>query len=141
MIYPPLPPHQVAPSNDYNYGRRVPTRVVNYVVRGRCRTFNLWPGMLQPATELWLVVKKEKRSNESALVWQIIAYANQERPRPELEDLCWKEDGVVKVGAAVYVGRSGDNSGDVALTTHKELIQQDLFKAGMPPTTEVFFRI
>ena len=146
---------EVAPANDSNYGSRPSTRVINFVARGRCQTFNMWSGKRPPGTPVWFMVKKIRYLNR--LVWAYVPYPSADAPtlptadmdyhsaRPPLEDMCWTEDdGSVGVGESVFIGSMGSNVGDVALDPHRELWKQGLFKTGnkcMPPTTELFVRI
>lgn len=145
---------EVAPSNDSNYGSRPSTRVINFTVRGRCQTFNLWSGKRPAGTPVWFIIKKMRY--DGRMVWAYQPYPSAEQPtlptrgvdyhspRPPLEDMCWEENGVTHVGEAVYVGMLGHNAGDVSLDPHKEMWKQGLFKTGdkcMPPTTEIFVRV
>jgi len=146
---------EVAPSNDSNYGNRPSTRVINFVVRGRAVTFNLWSGKRPAGTPVWFIIKKV-RDEKNRLVWAFVPYPAAGAPaiampfldyhsmRPSPDEMCWEEEGQMCVGDAVYVGSLGHNVGDVALDPNKELWKQGLFKTGnnvMPPTTDVFIRI
>lgn len=146
---------EVAPAHDSNYGSRPSTRVINFVVRGRCQTFNLWSGKRPAGTPAFLLVKKIP--HEGSMVWALEPYPSAEAPalpekgvdyhsaRPPPEALTWIEkNGTVGVGEAIFVGTIGSNVGDIALDPHRELWKQGLFKTGnhtMPPTTEIFIRV
>ena len=145
---------EVAPSNDVDYGKRASTRVINFVVRGRCQTFNLWTGKRPASTPVYLLAKKRFDDNAQRHLWCFEPFPGQGGPhmpsneeyhvaRPAPEDLCWQEDdGTIGVGEAVYVGMLGSNVGDVSLESDKEMWRQGLFVEGkMPPTTELFLRI
>ena len=147
---------EVAPSNDSNYGRRDAMRIINFAVKGRCTTFNLWSSQVPTGTGLYLIVKKVPHPKGGArMVWFMEPYPrgwrNKEKdqtleekhaPRPTAEDLCWEEDGVIHVGETIYVGRSGQMSGDVCLDADRELARQGLFhKKMMGPSVETFLRI
>lgn len=151
---------EVAPANDSNYGSRPSTRVINFAVRGRCQTFNLWSGKRPAGTPAFLLVKKVQHGE--SMVWAFEPYPSPEAPslpergvdyhspRPPPEALTWIEKGkngkpdTVGVGEAIFVGTMGHNVGDIALDPHRELWKQGLFKTGnhtMPPTTELFLRV
>ena len=154
---------EVAPSNDTDYGRRSATRVINFVVRGRCQTFNLWSGKRPAGTPVFMIVKK-RRLNDGKYSWVFEPYPGPGQPtswqqnspmdyhtaRPLPEDLCWVEklesgEEVIGVGEAVHIGTLGANVGDVALDPNTELYKQGLFIGAnghmMPATTELFVRI
>lgn len=132
---------EVAPSSDRDYGGRPSTRVINYVVRGRCKTFNFWPGMHSAGTELWLIVKKYKAFPDEPMVWVFEPYASGDRPRPTLQDVSWVEDNVLHVGASVYVGQAGQNQSDIAYAATSDVKRQRLYDTVMSPTIEVHLRI
>lgn len=153
---------EVAPSNDTDYGQRHHTRVINFVVRGRCQAFNLWSGKRPAGTPVFFIVKKVPvAAGQDRYAWCFVPYPGAGQPDkpcwggkeyhaafPPPEELCWHEThrGVTTahVGAAMRVGIIGDNVGDVALDPQVELYKQGLFKGNnmvMPVTTELFVRI
>lgn len=131
---------EVAPSSDRDYGGRPSTRVINYVVRGRCKTFNFWPGMHSSGTELWLLVKKYKAFPDEPMVWVFEPYASGERPRPTIADLSWTENGKTHIGAAIYVGQTGQNLSDIAYAVTSDVKRQRLYQTLMSPTIEMHIR-
>lgn len=150
---------EVAPANDGNYGNRPSTRVINFVVRGRCNTFNFWSGKRPAGTAVWFIIKKIEFENR--LVWAYVPYPRAGAPAaptkgydhcdnyPPPEEMCWEEKDEegnvsVRMGEAVFVGSMGNNVGDIALDPDRQMWKQGLFKTGnhtMPPTTEIFVRI
>jgi len=135
-------------------------RVINFAVRGRCQTFNLWSGKRPAGTPVFFIVKKVPvKEGSKDMVWCFVPTPTRNQPSapvpfgsvgeyhahfPHPDSLCWEEDGRWHVGAAVRVGVLGDNTGDVALDPKTELYKQGLFKTSpytMPVTTELFLRI
>lgn len=143
---------EVAPANDGNYGNRPSTRVINFVVRGRCQTFNFWSGKRPAGTSVWLIIKKI-RQQDNKLVWAFEPWPrpgavcsptrndNYHDAYPPVDEMCWEDDNkVMHVGEALFVGSLGHNVGDVSLDPNRLMWKQGLFKTGnhtMPPTTEV----
>lgn len=147
---------EVAPANDGNSANRNLTRVINFAVRGRCRTFNLWAGAHPVGTPCFLIIKMAKNV-EGSHYWRLEPFPNKvpsksgKNPHsayPELSDLMYDykdekmETSEQRVGIAVYVGKLGDNAGDVAINTDADLFNQGLFHSkGIPVTTELFIRV
>lgn len=133
---------EVAPATDHNFGGRPSSRVVNFVVRGKCRTFNFWPGAFPAHTELWLIVKKyQPKVGSGRLVWALQPYASLDKPRPTLDEICWIEGGKVKVGAAIYIGHTGQNIGDIAYDARRDVRTQSLYDTIGSPQIELFIRV
>lgn len=144
---------EVAPSNDTDWQRRAATRVINFVVRGRCQMFNLWSGARPAGSPLYLLVKKRLVDNNK-WKWCFEPYPCKEddEPHPSPRELCWMEPNpanptgppIVKVGEAIQVGTLGHNLGDVSMDPNVEMWRQGLFRVDpkmMPPTSEVFLRV
>ena len=139
----------VAPMNDGNWGSssRIATRVMNFVVRGRCRTFNLWASDCAHGSHAYFIIKKAPNGPMGKLTWCLepfpsAAAGKDHSPFPQTSDLCWIEDGKKRIGLAIYVGTLGESGGEIALDSKKELWKQGLFANHfMPPTTEIFIRV
>ena len=131
--------------------------MINFVVKGRSTTYNLWKSNVPAGTALYMVVKKVADTNRvikeggrttTPYVWEFSPYPNAWRNKdgPKHVDyppeLCWMEGDTVHVGAAVHVGRTtGQSICDVSLDVDRNLTQQNLFNRGHSGTTiELFVR-
>jgi hypothetical protein len=121
--------NELAPNRATNYGQRSETRMINFIVYGRVKTFNLWGSGIAAGDRLFFVVRKElvqTRINgidQTVRSWVVTALASRgQRPTagdlahyqereasPELEK---NEDPTSDFGHAILVGIAGESLED-----------------------------
>lgn len=138
-----------ADSRDFNI--RNSNRVINFVVGGRCTSFNLWNTCML-GSSLWLVLKRKTivRGGVRSWAWQFIPEAATHGRKPTLAQLrSDPKDGDTNnksldnapIGHAVFIGTLGHTAGEVALNPSTLLVEQALFHLNAKPVVEVFLNI
>lgn len=122
-----------------NYGQAPRSRIINFIVSHRVKTFNYWSSSrIVVSQNLWIMIKKNKVTGR----YEIVPWTSAHRTSPSITDLSVTlKDGRIEVGAAIYVGKSSDQTHALAVDggnygTSNDL-NKSLVKRGLMSTIEI----